>query len=366
MVVPETLKAQLDNSFFHDQKEIHPGDSGTIKFGMDAFGFFRNNEFKSDIIPGYTLFGYQFQPYLSYSPSSRIRLEAGGFFLKDFGDSKFQDIRPLFTIKYSSKNFSFLFGSLEGALSHKLIEPIFDFERVINQRVEDGIQVKYIHERLFLDTWIEWVNMIDFGENALEEFNYGISFNYQLLKRSNFVLGIPLQLYINHRGGEIDTSPDPANTLLNAVAGLGVMFPFRDTDFLKSIRFDNYFSRFQTSENTNTLPFSSGNGWFLNLTAEMRWMDLMVSYWHGNEFYAPNGGALYQSISFDYPNDGYWEKKRDLIYLRALFEHDFSHGLTLSIRLEPSYDLKDNHFDHSEGLYLRYRTDWILNRKKKF
>ena len=365
MAVPGTLKAQLDNSFFNDFYALQPGDSATIKFGLEAFGFLRNNEYKNDLIPGYTLFGYQFRPYFSYSPSGRIRLDAGGFFLKDFGESDFQEIRPLFTIKYSYRHFSMLFGSLEGALSHKLIEPIYDFERVIHRRVEDGIQFKYINDRLFLDTWIDWVNMINFGENALEEFNYGISFNYQLVKEPNLILEIPLQFLANHRGGEIDVSPEPANTVWNAAAGLGILFPVYNAGFLRSIRLDNYYSRFQTSESSSQLPFSSGDGWFLNATGEMKWIDLMVSYWHGNQFYAPDGGPLYQSVSYDYANDGYMEIGRDLIFLRALVEHDFGHGLTLAFRFEPVYDLNNNHLDHSEGLYLRFRNDWVLNRKKK-
>jgi hypothetical protein len=365
MVLPGFVNAQLDNSFFRDYYSIHPDDSASIKFGIEAFGFFKNNEFKNDIIPGYTLFGYQFRPYFSYFPSGRIRLDAGAFFLKDFGEKNFREIRPLFTIKYSFNHFYILFGTLEGALSHHLIEPIYDFESVIDPRVEDGLQIKYINNRLFLDTWIDWVNMIDFGENALEEFNFGISFNVQLIQRSNFILEIPLQLLANHRGGEIDTSPEPANTLWNTAAGIGLVFPFSEADLLRSIRLDNYYGRFQTSDNSSSLPFNSGDGWFLNVTGDLKWLDLMLSYWHGNQFYAPNGSPLYQSVSFDFSNDSYVEELRDLVFARFLFEHDFHHGLTLAFRFEPVYDLNNNHFDHYEGLYLRYRTDWILNRKKK-
>lgn len=365
MIVPGIVKGQLDNSFFQDYYTIHPNDSARIKFGIEAFGFFKNNEYKNNIIPGYTLFGYQFRPYFSYFPSSRIRLEAGGYFVKDFGKEDIRNIRPLFTIKYSDKHFSMLFGTLEGALSHQLIEPIYNFESVINQRIEDGFQIKYINNTVFLDTWIEWVNMIDFGENALEEFNVGFSFNIRLMERSNFILEIPLQLLANHRGGEIDTSQEPANTIWNTAAGIGLIFPFNHAEFLRSVRVDNYYGRFQTSDNSSQLPFSSGDGWFLNVTGDLKWFDIMISYWHGNQFYSPNGTPLYQSVSFDFIRDGYIEKLRDLIFTRLLFEHDFQHGLTLAFRFEPVYDLNNNHFDHSEGLYLQFRTDWILNRKKK-
>lgn len=365
LIVPGILKAQLDNSFFNDERVIQTRDSSTIQFGLEAFGYLRNNEYRTDLVPGYTLFGYQFRPYFSYFPSNRIRLDAGGFFMKDFGSTDFQEIRPIFTIKYAYRDLSFLFGTIEGGLTHQLIEPVYDFERVINHRIEDGLQFKYKGDRLFLDTWIEWVNMIDFGDNDLEEFNYGLSSIYRIWESQVVRLDIPLQLLVNHRGGEIDVTAEPARTVWNGATGLGLLFPVRETASFRSIKMDGYYVFFQTAESSSPIPYHSGNGWFLNVTGKMKWLDLMLSYWHGNQFYAPNGGTLYQSVSFDFPNDGYTEMKRDLIYLRALFEHDFDHGLTLSIRFEPVYDLNNHQFNHSEGLYLRYRTDWILNRNKK-
>jgi hypothetical protein len=257
-----------------------------------------------------------------------------------------------------------LFGTLEGALSHRLIEPIYNFERIIRPRIEDGFQVKYVTNRIFLDTWIEWVNMIEFGDDALEEFNFGLSFNYQLVDEPDLQVEIPLQLISNHRGGEIDTSTEPANTYFNLSGGIGFIFPFRHNT-IKKIRINTYYAGFTTSEISSGLPFHNGDGWFLNFTGELRWFDLMFSYWHGNQFFAPNGTPIYQSVSFDYANNGYTENSRELLFFRFLYEHDFLHGLTLGLRFEPLVDLNNNLFEHSEALYLRYRTDFILNRRKK-
>ena len=363
-LVPGAVNAQLDNSFFHDDYPISSEDSAKIKLGVEFLGFLRNNEFKGEIIPGFTLFGYQFKPYITYFPSSRIRLELGGFFLKDFGNNEFREIRPLVTVKYVNRNFSMLFGTLEGALSHRLIEPLYNFERIINERIEDGFQLKYSNHRIYADAWIEWVNMIEFGDDALEEFNVGFSFNHQILNYKKFKLEIPLQLLANHRGGEIDTSVEPANTLFNASVGLGFVFPIHDNT-LKAFRIDSYYTKFITSGNYSGLPFSDGEGWFLNVSSELKWIVLLMSYWHGNQFYAPNGGPLYQSLSFDYANDNYLEFQRDLLFMRVLFEHEFRGGLTLAFRFEPVFDFNNNHFDHSEGLYLRFRMDRVLNRKRK-
>ena len=120
--------------FLYDEYVIEERDSGAFKVGFDLLGYLRNNEFKSDIIPGYTLFGYQLRPYLSYYPSSHIRIDMGGFFVRDFGEDGFSEIRPILTFKYSKRSYSFIFGTLEGALSHRIIEPIYDVENVIARR----------------------------------------------------------------------------------------------------------------------------------------------------------------------------------------------------------------------------------------
>ena len=93
--------------------------------------------------------------------------------------------------------------------------------------------------------------------------------------------------------------------------------------------------------------------------------DVMISFWHGDQFYSPNGTPIYQSVSILYDENNYSEIQRDLLFVRLLFEHNFNQGLTLAFRFEPLYDFKNVRFDHMEGLYLRYRTDFTLNRKNR-
>jgi hypothetical protein len=356
---------QLDNRLFHDQYTLLDQDSGAIKLGFDVSGYFWNNEYSSEIAPGYTLFGYQFRPYLSYYPAKSLRLDVGGFFMKDFGDSSFADIRPLLTIKYQKRNFSFLFGSLEGAATHRLIEPLYYLQHIINRRIEDGVQFKWVSDRLFLDVWLEWVNMIRFGDDEQEEFNMGISFNYRVYESENFNIEIPFQFLANHRGGQIDVNDLPAETIFNAAFGFSLIFPVRDVSWFKSIRSDNYFVDFFTTEKPVQLPYDQGQGLFLHLTGQFKWFDLAFSYWKGDKFFAPQGTPIYQSVSMDFSNNGYTEEKRELLFIRLMLEHNFKGGLSLAFRFEPVYDFGINKLDHMEVLFLRYKTDFLLNKKRK-
>jgi hypothetical protein len=356
---------QLDNSLFYDQYSIQDADSGAIKLGFDVSGYFWNNEYATDIAPGYTLFGYQFRPYISYYPSKNLRLDIGGFFMKDFGDSSFADIRPILTIKFHKNNFSFLFGSIEGAASHRLIEPLYYLQRVVNRRIEDGIQFKWENDKLFFDVWLEWVNMIRFGDDEQEVFNLGLSFNYQVYKSKKLIVEIPFQFLANHRGGEIDVNPLPAETFYNAALGFSLIFPFDNLDWLNNIRTDNYFADYFTTEDPVLLPYGQGQGFFLNVSSSFKWFDVMISYWNGNKFFAPQGTPIYQSISMDYMNNGYTEEQRKLLFLRFMYEHDFTGGLSLAFRFEPLYDFGNSNLDHMEVLFLRYKTDFLLNKRKR-
>jgi hypothetical protein len=356
--------AQLDNRLFYDQYEIQNDDSGAIKLGFDVSGYFWNNEYSSEIAPGYTLFGYQFKPYISYIPVKHLRLDIGGFFMKDFGDSSFVDLRPVFTIKYQKNNFSFLFGSIEGASSHRLIEPLYYLQRVISRRIEEGLQFKWVSDRLFFDAWLDWENMIHFGDDEKEIFNVGLSFSYTVYRSKSLNIEIPFQFMVHHKGGQIDVNDQPAETLYNAALGISLIFPFQTVSWLKYVRTDNYFADYFTGETPALLPYGQGQGFFLNVSSRFIWFDLALSYWNGNSYIAPQGTPIYQSISMDYLKNGYTEEHRKLLFLRITYEHDFAGGLSLALRFEPVYDFGTSKLDHMEVLFLRYKTNFILNKKK--
>jgi len=355
---------QLDNRIFSDRFPVQDLDSGAIKFGFDVSGYFWNNEYKTDIVPGYTLFGYQFRPYFSYYPSRHIRLDAGAFFMKDFGDSSFADIRPILTIKYKRDNFSFLFGTIEGAASHRLIEPLYYLQNVISRRIEDGVQFKWTSDRLFLDVWLDWVNMIRLGDDKQEEFNVGVSFNYRIYDSRKLKVELPVQFLANHWGGEIDVSTDPSITYFNAALGFSLVFPVHGIEWLDEIRTDNYYADYFTGVDPFRYPFNQGQGYFANVSSRFKWFDVMVSYWNGDKFIAPQGTPIYQSVSWDYPSSGYTEENRELLFLRFMYEHTFRGGLSLAFRFEPVYDFGNSKLDHMEMLFIRYNTDFRLNKKR--
>ena len=62
--------------------------------------FTKNNEYFNKIADGYTLYGFQFSPYLTYQPSDKVRVDAGIYTQKDFGNKDFTEIMPFLTIMF--------------------------------------------------------------------------------------------------------------------------------------------------------------------------------------------------------------------------------------------------------------------------
>ena len=84
-----TCLSQLNNRVFEDRLQLEESDSGKLFGGINAMGFLKNNEYFNTIVDGYTLFGYQFQPFVSYHINKNLRMDVGGYFQKDFGNSSF-------------------------------------------------------------------------------------------------------------------------------------------------------------------------------------------------------------------------------------------------------------------------------------
>ncbi len=207
--------------------------------------------------------------------------------------------------------------------------------------------------------------MIDFGDPQQEEFNVGISFNYLIFDSEKFQVELPVQFLAKHYGGEIDTNPNPAITYFNAALGFSLVFPMDNISWLKEIRTDNYYADYFTGDDPVDLPFSQGQGFFANVSGKFKWFELMISYWNGNKFIAPQGTPVYQSVAWDYSSSGYIEEDRELLFFRFMYEMDFNGGLSLAFRFEPVYDFGNSTLDHMEVLFLRYNTDFLLNKKRR-
>ena len=351
---------QLNNRAFEQRMAVNAADSNKLFLGVNFLGFFKDNEWFDTTIDGYTLFGYQLNPYLSYNIAKNVRIDAGVYAQKDFGNDDYTDVKPTLSLKISGDKTSFIFGTLEGSLHHRLIEPLYDFERVLNNRLENGVQVLFMDDKFFVDGWIDWQNMIYFNDTEPERFTAGVSTNTTLFRRNGFHIDLPIQGMANHQGGQIDTVNNPVITVYNAAAGL--TFEFESDRFVSAWGLKSYLTFHDTS--SDLLPYKHGRGIFINpyITTKIG-LTLMGSYWKADKFLTIQGGDLYPSINKKYPTR--IDEERDFIMLRVLYDVKIADGLILTARAEPFYDTYAEALEYSFGLYLNFSDRFFLLNAKK-
>ncbi len=347
---------QLNNRAFEDRMSIEASDSGKLFFGVNALGFFKNNEYKQTIIEGYTLFGYQLQPFVSYHLTPAIRIDAGAFLQKDFGNDKYSTAAPTFSVKWKSKDFSAIFGNLEGSLNHRLIEPLYDFERVLNRRLETGVQFLYDHDGLFADAWFDWQYMQYWNDPKQEQFVGGLSIQKRLLRVGSGTINLPVQVLARHQGGQLDKAGLAVQTVVNTAVGLNWVQPMGG--FIKEVFLSGYYV-FDKDITQTRQPYLDGDGAYLNggLTTHFG-LEVMASYWQAREYLSIQGGQVYPSLS---PQDGVTlQPAPNLLILRFLYNYPVAKPLTLSVRYEPYYDFAFGTFQYSYGFYINYRARYFL------
>lgn len=355
------LHAQLPNEPLSSKYIIDTTRGQTWGIDVENFNYLRNTEYFNSIESGRTLFGYQLHPALFIQPTSKFQLRAGAFIRSDFGATPvINQILPTFTAQIQTGSHSrFIFGTLEGALAHRIIEPLWDINSAIERRIENGAQFKRETQKQFLDTWIHWERYIERGSPYKEQFTAGFSFQQQVIhSESGWYLNIPLQGIAHHRGGQIDT--DSSNMVMQFNGATGIQLGKTSQGWLSEWRLDAYATAYRENSNSGYFPYRSGSGAFINMLLRHQNMSTLFSYWQGNQWIAPRGTSLYSAVSLDSP--GKQEADRRLIFVRFCYQKNISNNLALACRLEPVYDVKSSLLDYSYSLYIAYQLHQKLGR----
>ncbi len=274
---------QLDNRVFEDRRHVEEIDSNKLFLGLNLLGFGKDNEYdnsRNPVITGYTLFGYQFSPTLSYHLTKNIRVDGGIYLQKDFGNSTFSSVAPIFSVKYQKKYFSLIFGNLESSLNHRLIEPLYNFERVLNNRLENGIQLQVMRDDLFLDAWIDWQRMIYFNDPRQEELTAGLNITKRMMNGRSTQITAPVQMIVHHHGGQINYRFNgPIETLMNSAFGLEGRH--RSTGLVRETRLNGFYIYYKSLTQDLIQPFKDGSGAYFNAAASTKYgMEVWPRVYH--------------------------------------------------------------------------------------
>ncbi|HTF81991.1 MAG TPA: hypothetical protein VL947_09705, partial [Cytophagales bacterium] len=284
-------------------------------------------------------------PKLHYRPHPKISLEVGIYANKNFGNSGFDTLMPTLSLQVKERNWNFIFGNLEGSYSHKLVEPLFDFEKGIVNPIEQGIQVKYNNGASYLDTWVDWQRNTKPGKYSQEHISGGLSCLHKPLTLGAISFTFPLQVMVYHYGGQNIPISLPVRTLFNAAVGGNLSLQLATQ---QKIIIENYLLGYAEDS-------IKGSAYMLNVRYQSRRFQCILTYWAANKFDAPLGGDLYQSSSRKLGSNVY-ARQRSLAILRLIYSTDISENMSCSIRIEPFYDFSIGKIEQSTGIYFIYRV----------
>ncbi len=352
--------AQINLSYRYNYAEFDAKYENQLLFRLNNTNFFKNNEYFGLSTEGYTLLGYNIAPTFIYYAGSRLRLQAGLNAQKYHGEEKFSEISPIISAQLKlTHNLDLIMGSLRGNIHHRLSEPMYDDEWQYTQPVENGFQFIYNTDRLWADTWINWEQFIQSGDTIPEIFTVGINITTNLLKsESGWKINIPTQMLARHIGGQVNKDDTPMQTVVNLSFGLDASK--KTGGFLNSVGWFGNWLTYSDVTNSNSLGVNKGNALYTGIKAEGKKGLAMIGFWNANNFIAPKGSPLFQSISTYDPLAII--PHRQLLTGKLGYYRTFLTQICFSFLFEGYYDIPNKQFDYAYGIHLSFTPNFVIAR----
>ena len=376
-----------------EDTEIDTSEVHDLRLELDAIGFFRDNEYNSKMQNGYSLPGVRMNPHLEYTPLEQIKIEAGASLLLFNGANKYPcyvyhdigtwkgnqyqpgaHVLPWARLQASFKHLDVILGNIYGGSNHGLIAPLYNTEQTISTDPEMGLQLLWKLPRFTFDAWINWQSYQFELDTHQEAFTVGLCSEIRWNKSSLSGIQIysPIQVVVQHRGGEQDITNLGVQTIGNASIGAGIRKNFA-----------GWFNGFDAFANTIGCYQQSGNLWPFEI-GFMSHAGISASAWkhinarldytytpkqfmslYGNPFYnslpIKNGGTQIQE---DGSLIGRFEQSYDKLHnlhLELGYHYTFAKAYSLGADMEIYYHrLKD--FNFSFGAYLRVAPSILLKK----
>lgn len=326
--------------------------SGELYLRLKNINFIKNNEYFNPITEGYTLIGYFFRPEIIYFPSEKINIRLGGHILKYAGTKNFSQIKPVFSASWIFlKNTTLTIGSLDGCDKHRMFDPHFNSERLYSSYSEDGLQLNTVNDHLFNNAWISWENFIFKGDTTREIFTAGESFKYTSPAISDFInFEIPVQVQFKHFGGQISNYPQHMETHFNLASGARVNFDIAEKRY-GQVGLE--YTIFVSDELTGHNPALIGRGYsdWYRFHYTYKSVYFGAAYWKSHNFFAPNGNAVYSSVS-DYQENVIIANRKIITNYLSLTLHQQNY-FEMLLSLETFYDINLKRLDNAVTLHLK-------------
>lgn len=343
----------------------------TLYLSPNVQTFVRDAEYFLPYTKGYTALGFFLKPTLTYRHNEHLSASVGIDLMGIAGDhKKIRGISPIVTIEYSPiKNITIIGGTLTN-LGHQLNEPMWDRDRQFYAHKEDGLQVCAHAGNWSTEMWCNWEDFIVVGSPWQEKFTFGWNNLFRFHpEENNNTIEIPIQLMMNHRGGQIDAVEDTCiETLANACIALRYIYINTTNKWWCIAELPFYgFSNRSNEEHIHT-HFKDGWGVYPQIKLggsitgrkhkSSNYLSGSVGFWYGDGFISGRGSYLFQSRS--YFDETYERRYRHMVTAHLLYNLDSILGFGLSAY----YDLDENGVDYAATIQLSFDKKFKIHTWK--
>lgn len=333
------ISGQFQSQYF--QSEELTEDSGKYSVFINASGFFHNNEYFSTDEEGYTLTGSYLNPVFNIKFNDKFSMGTGIFLLKYNGLRRISDISPYFNLKYRfTEGGNILLGSYYGGDNLHLPEPLYARENHFRSQILNGIRADYSLAGLKLMLWLDWEKFIEENDPFREEFSAGLNASYKIELPGENYLEIPVYFLVNHKGGQINDSNLPVETISDYSTGL---IANKKSDFLI---FNDLKMSGLTFIERDSHDDSDGYSILGQVEAIGEFVSLAGGYFFARNWESINGNPLL------FCGDDNSAHKKSMILVKAGFGKKLSTGSSFSLRFEGYYDMRIKKFQYQYGIYL--------------
>ena len=353
--------SQVPDPFFRQENFASTFDSGALTLHLNSTAFFRNNEYFNPLYKGYTLIGIHLTPVLEWKADQHVSFFGGFHVLKFSGQEQIKKILPVISLQTNlNDRLSLMAGTIRGAGEHRLPEALYGTERNLNEVIEDGIQIRYISSVCFSDVWLQWDRYLERYEDNYEQLTFGYSGWFTgHISHGSQEIRFPVYILATHRGGQIDTSHLPIQTLFHFGGGAYVSF-ITEYAYIQKFTLGCTAIRFSDVSPTSQLPMKNGYAVFPSFTLSGSGIEWENGFWVAKDYYAPKGDPIFWSWAFD--NDQYQQNRR-MVISRLLIRKQISPRLVIGLRGDFFYDVFFKDPDY--GLFLQFSAGkkiWNIGR----
>lgn len=394
LLTPSIMTAQMDSLLFITPDRVDSTGQGELRLNVDNISFFRDNEYKSELVKGYTLPGIWIAPTLSYQPLRNLKVDIGVHMLHYWGSHAYPNFNyshisawntdhvqkgfhavPVFRAHLQlTPSFGVVVGTLFGKQNHGLTAPLYNDELNLSADPETGVQLLWKTQAFSLDTWINWESFIYRKDTHQESFAFGFSSRILPSRHeARTKVYIPVQALFQHRGGEINTEAKERSikTWLNAATGLGITVPLA-TRIPVRLNAEADMA-FYSQQAGTALPFGKGYGLLMKTAAQVWRCNVSASYWRCHDFVSILGSPLYGAISLD--EEGLTLTDPQTVCFKAEYAQSLGRGFSWGAHADLFYQPKataaqtgtgeftaSSSLNFVAGIYIRIHPSFLLKR----